>query len=200
MLSPVSGDLDITEALTIDGNGSTIDAAMLDRIFDIQGSFTVTINALTIKNGVARGLLSLGGGLFIRGATVVLNNSVVRDNRVAVEAESRDDGGGIAVLGSFDAATGIATLASLTLNGTSVFNNTATSGGGIVCVLCALTVTEGVLNGQRRRRRRWRRDRSSSDTTPRSRYRAAHSRATPRRPGAAAARWRSVRMDEHVHG
>ena len=37
---PGSGDLDVTDALTIDGNGSSIDAALLDRVLDIQGSFT----------------------------------------------------------------------------------------------------------------------------------------------------------------
>jgi CSLREA domain-containing protein len=62
---PGSGDLDIIDSLTIEGNGSTIDAAGLDRVFDIEGVITVTINNLTIKGGVASGFLSLGGGLYI---------------------------------------------------------------------------------------------------------------------------------------
>ena len=148
-----SGDLDITRALTIEGNGSTVDGAGIDRVFDIQGAFAVTINNLTIKGGVARGVLSLGGGLNIRGAAaVVLNSCVVTGNSTAVESGEGDAGGGIAVAGSFEAATGTATVATLALNNTTVSNNTASNGGGIVCVLCALTasrsnITRNTANG-----------------------------------------------------
>ena len=96
---------------------------------------------------MARGFLSLGGGVSIRGAAVVLNNSVVTANITAVESGERDAGGGIAVIGSFDAATGTAALASLTLNNTTVSNNTGSNGGGIVCVLCALTASNATITG-----------------------------------------------------
>jgi len=142
-----SGDLDVTDALTIDGNGSTIDAALLDRAFDIQGAFLVTINSLTIKNGLASGFLSIGGGLSIRGATVVLNNSIVTSNGTAIEAGARDAGGGIAVVGSFSAPGGIATLAALTLNSSTVSGNSGLNGGGILCVLCTVTATNSTISG-----------------------------------------------------
>jgi hypothetical protein len=141
-----SGDLDVTDALTIDGNGSTIDAALLDRVFDIQGSFLVTINSLTIKNGLASGFLSIGGGLSIRGSTVVLNNSIVTGNSTAIETGARDAGGGIAVVGAFSAPGGIATLASLTLSSSTVSLNSGLNGGGILCVLCSLTVTNSTIS------------------------------------------------------
>jgi CSLREA domain-containing protein len=141
------GRLTVTDALTIDGNGSTINGAGLDRVFDVQGQFTVTINSLTITGGVASGFLSLGGGLGIRGATVVLNNCTVTGNSTAVESGTRDDGGGIAVIGSYNPATGMATLASLTLNGSTVSNNTGASGGGVVCVLCSLTISSSAISG-----------------------------------------------------
>jgi CSLREA domain-containing protein len=141
-----SGDLDITDAVTIDGNGSTIDAALIDRVLDIQGNFTVTINNLTIRNGSAKGFLSSGGGINIRGATVVLNACVVTGNSTAVEGGSRDDGGGIAVYGSFNAPTATTALAHLTLNGTTVTGNTAANGGGILCALCALTIANSTVS------------------------------------------------------
>jgi CSLREA domain-containing protein len=147
LLAPGSGDLDITGALTIEGGGSTVDAAGIDRVFDIQGIVGVAINNLTIKGGVARGFLSLGGGLNIRGAAVVLTNSVVTNNSTAVELGEGDAGGGIAVAGSFNAATGTAALASLTLNTTMVSNNTASNGGGILCVLCTLTASSTNITG-----------------------------------------------------
>jgi CSLREA domain-containing protein len=141
------GRLTITDALTIDGAGSSIDGGALDRVFDVQGNFTVTINNLTITGGVASGFLSLGGGLTIRGAAVVLNNCAVTGNSTAVEAGVRDAGGGIAVVGSYNAATGTPTLASLTLNNSTVSNNTGSNGGGIVCVLCSLTISSSAISG-----------------------------------------------------
>jgi CSLREA domain-containing protein len=146
-LTPGTGDLDITDALTIDGNGSTIDAGLLDRVLDIQGSFVVTINNLTIKNGLASGFLSLGGGVNIRNATVVMNNCIVIANGTAIETGARDDGGGIAVAGSFNAVAGVATVASLTLNNSTVSGNSGLNGGGVLCVLCALTATNSVISG-----------------------------------------------------
>jgi CSLREA domain-containing protein len=143
---PGSGDLDITAAVTIDGNGSTIDAAAIDRVFDIQGNFSVTINNLTIKNGSAKGFLSAGGGINIRGATVVLNNCLVTNNSTVQDVGSLDNGGGIAVYGSFDGPTATATLAHLTLNGTTVSVNAAANGGGILCVLCALTISNSTIS------------------------------------------------------
>ncbi len=120
-----SGDLDIHGGdLTILGNGSTVDGGGIDRVFDIQGALNVTIDNLTIRGGVARRWVSLGGGLNIRGASVVMSNGVVTTNGTLVESGERDAGGGIAVVGSFDAATGAAALASLTLTNTTVSNNT----------------------------------------------------------------------------
>jgi CSLREA domain-containing protein len=141
------GRLTVTGALTVDGNGSSIDGAGLDRVADILGQFLVTLNSLTIKGGIASGFLSLGGGVNIRGATVVMNGCTVTGNSTAAESGSRDDGGGIAVIGSFDPATGTAALARLTLNNSTVSNNTGANGGGIVCALCALTISSGAVSG-----------------------------------------------------
>lgn len=145
-LVPGTGDLDITDALTIEGNGSNVNAGSIDRAFTIQGNFTVTINNLTITGGLAQGFLSLGGGVAIGGATVVLNNCNVSGNSTALESGRRDDGGGIAVVGSFDASSGVATLAHLTLNGGTVAGNTGSNGGGILCSLCALTMTGSTIS------------------------------------------------------
>ncbi|HMC78291.1 MAG TPA: FG-GAP-like repeat-containing protein [Vicinamibacterales bacterium] len=155
-----TGDLDITGALTIEGNGSTIDAGGsinenlgLDRVLDIEGSFSVTINNLTIAGGVARGFLSLGGGVYIRQATVTFNNCAVVSNRTAVENNSaiepaaRDAGGGIAAVGGFTPGTGAIVLAVITLNSTTVAGNSGASGGGLLCVHCQLWMTNSTVNG-----------------------------------------------------
>jgi CSLREA domain-containing protein len=150
-LTEASGDLDIRDSVTINGNGSTVTAvgltgAKMDRVFHIAGaSVVVTINSLTIKNGRPSGFLSLGGGLYVRDASVTLNNCTVTENTTAVDATA-DDGGGIAVVGTFVAPT--ATLAHLTLDRTTVLGNAGLNGGGIVCVLCELAVrNNSVIQG-----------------------------------------------------
>jgi fibronectin-binding autotransporter adhesin len=136
---PASGDLDITQDLTIDGNGSTIDGGAIDRVLDVRGFVTVTINNVSIVNGLASGFLSFGGGLYVgSGTSVTLNGSTVSNNSTASELGSRDNGGGIAAVGAFDT---FVTPATLVLNGSTVSNNTASNGGGILCVLCVLTVS-----------------------------------------------------------
>src|ERR1051326_7836203 len=77
----LTGDLDITDSVIIEGAGSTIDAASLDRIFDINptgsnNSIVVTINNLTLRHG--RGL-GAAGGIRQNGGTLNLNNVTIHD-------------------------------------------------------------------------------------------------------------------------
>jgi CSLREA domain-containing protein len=149
---PGTGDLDITDSLIIEGNGSTIDAGGLDRVLHIEGGAGVTINNLTVRGGSAAGFLSLGGGIYVHSApsapsALVLNNCVVTGNSTAIESGARDDGGGIAVVGSYNPATGATTQAWLTLNNTTVSGNSGSNGGGIQCVLCALVGTNATVSG-----------------------------------------------------
>lgn len=134
-----AGDLDVTAALTIEGNGSTIDANGIDRVLDIQGNFTVVLNSVNLTGGVASGFLSSGGGIRVRNSSLILNTSSVKSSATALEAGIRDDGGGIAVIGTYIA--GAMTLARLTLNQSSVNGNTGGTGGGILCALCVLEVS-----------------------------------------------------------
>ena len=147
VIVPGSGDLDILDALTIDGNGSTIDAAGLDRVLLIQGAFLVTMNNLTVKGGSVSGFLSPGAGIIVRGANLILNNCVVNANSTASSAGGRADGGGIAVVGSWNAALGVAALASVTLNTSTVSSNSGLNGGGILCVLCAMAISNSTISG-----------------------------------------------------
>lgn len=78
----LSGDLDLTSTLTISGAGATttiINGSDHDRVFDVQSAASVTINAITIRNG--RGVESAGGGIANAGA-LTLNSSTVSNNLV----------------------------------------------------------------------------------------------------------------------
>ena len=106
-----TGDLDITDNLTIRGAGAnktTIDAAALDRLFHVLPRSTLTLSGVTITNGSA----DSGGGILNAG-TLIVTDSTVQGNA------SGGTGGGIA-------NEGTATITQSTLAGNSAVGD----GGG----------------------------------------------------------------------
>ncbi len=88
----VTGDLDITDDLTIVGAGAAntiIDGDSLDRVLHIISSISVEITDVTIQNGATHSGRS-GAGIFNEGGMVMLTNSTVSSNQIA-----EDFGGGI---------------------------------------------------------------------------------------------------------
>jgi uncharacterized repeat protein (TIGR01451 family)/CSLREA domain-containing protein len=120
-----SGDLNITDNLTITGAGAAqtiIDGNGLDRVFDHNYAHFFTISGVTIRNGNALnstsgGISTVGGGIrnFGSGITTV-NDSVISGNTAV-------DGGGL-----YNTSNGV-----IVLNRTTISGNTATSYGGGVC-------------------------------------------------------------------
>ncbi len=110
-----TGDLDITDNLTINGAGAAstvIDGGGIDRVLHILG-ISVTINGVTITNGYSSGG---GGGIYNHAGTLTLNRSVVSGNSAG------DAGGGGGIYNN---------QGTVTLNSTTVSGNTADYGGGI---------------------------------------------------------------------
>lgn len=104
---------------------------------DITGSLTIQGNASSIDGGGIDRVIDIHGGVL-----VTINNLTVYGGAVTGFLAA---GGGLAVYGSWDPALATAALASLTLNGSTVRNNSAANGAGIVCVLCVLTITESAV-------------------------------------------------------
>lgn len=143
----LSGDLDITEDVTITGTGTAntvIDGGAVDRVFDIDppgNGVAVTISDLTIRNGNVsgesggairnNGTLSLdnvtlsanvsgiNGGALLNLDTLVLTNSTVSGN------DASGNGGGI-----FNGSGNSLTVTASTVNGNSA-TGTDNDGGGI---------------------------------------------------------------------
>jgi len=129
------GDFDITTPITINGDGAattiiqanTVTLTANERVFHIlAGGTAVTINGVTIRNGVNRISSAIGGGgIRVEGATAnfTLNNSTVANNF----SESR--GGGIAVN-----KANLVIINSVFTNNQAGCNDagTAAAGGGIV--------------------------------------------------------------------
>jgi CSLREA domain-containing protein len=141
--NPATGDLDIFDSVTINGDaaGTTINAGGLSRIFDVDPCFgacssppaiTVTINNLTITNGTVN---DAGGGIRVNpNATVTMNGCTVSNCTVTA-----NDGGGVQVSGTLAmnncTVTGCHTLllfggiknigGTLTLTSCTITNNSA---------------------------------------------------------------------------
>ncbi len=152
----VRGDLDITDDLTLTGNGAAttiIDGNNDDRIFHIRNSATVTISGITIQNGVETG--SGGAGVRVEASsTLNLSDTTVTNNdgtggdggaahvhgtlhldRVLVSNNSADAGGGIYYHGADGGS-----LTNVTLSG-----NTVTGNGGGLWTDTAISVSNSTI-------------------------------------------------------
>ena len=155
--SAASGDLDLTDDVTIDGaRGSlaTIDAAAIDRIFDIEDPVTVEIRNVTLINGRAQaagGTVTAGGAIRNLAGTLTLL-------RVDMRESVSDTGGAIHNGGTLTWTTGTAQGNSAENSGGGLFNtgtatlnsvvlqgNTADAGGGIQNVGGTLTVDASAI-------------------------------------------------------
>ena len=79
-----TGDLDITDDLTINGEGITntfIDGADLDRVFHVLPGNIVEISGLTIQNGDIIG--SSGGGIENTGTLTLLNVDISNNKSIS---------------------------------------------------------------------------------------------------------------------
>ena len=143
-----TGDLDITDNLTIRGTGSSaldtvIDAADLDRVFHVFPGVRLTLENLTVQGGEAYD----GAGIFIAGTDIP--NLISTGGRVEltdvniINNEAYNQGGGIYNLGSVNAERssismnvagsrggGIFNHAAVDLVNTTISTNTAVSRGG----------------------------------------------------------------------
>ena len=125
------GDLDILPGgLTITGAGAgstSIDAAGLDRVFEVRPGATLTLIGVTIKGGHAKGTTNSGGGIENLGSLVLID--------CVLDANTADGAGG-----------GVDNHGSLSLTRTTFSNNIAHDGGAVQNVDGAvLTATDSVF-------------------------------------------------------
>jgi hypothetical protein len=136
-----SGQLTITDSLTIDGPGAnrvTVSGNNAGRVFAVAAGATVTMSGLTIANGAqvsAGGGILSSGSLTLQACTVTGNRTAfggaggggicssgvlrIQGSTIANNVAANGEGGGIRNLGT-------AAIASSTIAG-----NTATAGGGV---------------------------------------------------------------------
>src|SRR5688572_7377810 len=85
----VEGDLDVTESVVITGHadGTIIDGADIDRIFDVRPGATLTLNDIHLRNGRALG--SAGA--------ISVDSGGLNLNRVTISSSHVDGGDGGAI-------------------------------------------------------------------------------------------------------
>jgi CSLREA domain-containing protein len=133
--SAATGDLDITDDLTLQGAGApSIDGVTEDRIFEIFPGATVEINQFILINGLEQ----LGGAIRSHGDLTVVSGSIHNNN-----AEVPPGGAGASSGGGIFVESGTTTLI-----GTDVLENYADFGGGVHNFATAtFTMTGGHLAG-----------------------------------------------------
>ncbi|MEM8642571.1 MAG: choice-of-anchor Q domain-containing protein, partial [Cyanobacteria bacterium P01_G01_bin.54] len=151
-----SGELSITEELTITGGSTNVtvqrNAGAADfRIFDVTGGATTTFDNLTITNGKTT---DTGGGIDSNGAVNLINTTVTGNS-------STDRGGGIYNLNQAITLTnstvsgnstnqyggGVATRSTITLTNSTVANNSSRrNGGGLYSRSGNITLTDSTVS------------------------------------------------------
>ena len=127
-----SGDLDITDDLTILGSGApSIDGDNADRAIEVHSGAVVELDLLIITNGWSQ----LGGGVRNHGDLTITNSSINNNS-----AEVPPGGIGSSAGGGIFNETG-----TLTLIDTQVFSNQADHGGGIENFATATLFATNVL-------------------------------------------------------
>ena len=161
-IDEISGDLDITDAVTLSGAGSLvtiIDGGGLDKVFDIRGGVgPVELTGVTIQNGNS----SSGGGILLSDFGVlelrscaVLGNTVINSgggilvgqdaNLLVEDCEiSGNTGTGVGSSGG-----GVFNNGSVLIRRSMIAGNTAASGGGLTNndLAVEMTIEHSTISG-----------------------------------------------------
>ena len=120
-----TGDLDITDSVTIKGKGATltvVDGHHSDRVFQVIGPGpVVSFVGLKIQNGIIATGSFAGGGIFNLGGTVTVNSCIITNNISYAQY-----GGGI-----LSYAGNLKVVASRVLQNELYYENSFAMGGGI---------------------------------------------------------------------
>ncbi|HEY5640454.1 MAG TPA: CSLREA domain-containing protein, partial [Dehalococcoidia bacterium] len=139
-----TGDLDITDDVTLQGAGAastTVDAAGLDRVFDVMGVVTVDIGGLTVTGGLTDPSTSRnGGGIQNSDATLTLNGLIITGN--ATGNFNGASGGGLANVDS-----GIVTINSSEIKNNMAPNTNNTGAGVANTESGVMTINDTTISG-----------------------------------------------------
>jgi len=153
----------ITGKVTIQGSGATIARSTVSgtpvfRIFDVSSSGSLTLNSVTISNGLASNGQQGGGGIFNHG-TLTITGSTFTNN--SAPSSTGTSGGGINNSGTLNLSTstftgnsaqeggGVFNQKTATITNNTFASNTATifGGGALLNAAGTMTVTGDTFTG-----------------------------------------------------
>jgi chitodextrinase len=153
----------ITGKVTIQGSGATVARSSASgtptfRVFDVASSGSLTLNSVTISNGLANNGQQGGGGIFNRG-TLTITGSTFTGN--SAPSSSGTSGGGINNNGTLNLSTstftgnsaqeggGVFNQKTATITNDAFTSNTATiyGGGALLNAAGTMTVTGSTFTG-----------------------------------------------------
>ncbi len=145
----------VTENLTINGNGTTINGANAFRVF-LLGAVTVSMSNLRIANANVSGV-SFGGAIAMSDGTLTLTNVFFSNNRAISGGAIYEAQGTLTVVNSNFSGNvaGIGGFGGAIYNGSgslsvidSVFNNnSAVNGGGAIAITAGATIFNSTFSG-----------------------------------------------------
>jgi hypothetical protein len=159
-----TGDLDVTEDMTIDGAGSSstvIQVAQIgengiDRIFQVFGGVTAIMNDLTLQHGDAQLESPPGDGGAISNAGTLSLSRMVLDQNVAEDGGAIVNNGTLTIADSrisgniaTDAGGGVQGTgpSNITITNSSISGNQASQAGGGMSVFGIMNVTGSTISG-----------------------------------------------------
>ena len=153
----------ITGKVTIQGSGATIARSSATgtptfRIFDVASAGSLTLNSVTIKNGLANNGQQGGGGIFNHGALTITGSTFTGNS---APSSSGTSGGGINNSGTLNLSTstftgnsaqeggGVFNQKTATVTNSNFASNTATiyGGGALLNAAGTMTVTGSTFTG-----------------------------------------------------
>jgi len=153
----------ITRHVTIQGSGAIIARSSASgtptfRIFDVASSGSLTLNSVTISNGLANNGQQGGGGIFNNGALTISGSTFTNNS---APSSSGTSGGGINNNGTLNLSTstftgnsaqeggGVFNQKTATVTNDTFTNNTATiyGGGALLNAAGTMTVTGSTFTG-----------------------------------------------------
>jgi CSLREA domain-containing protein len=151
----LTGDLDITEALTLRGAGkavTAIDAAGLDRVFHVLAGPTV-IRGVRITGGFSGG--AFGGGIYLNSGDLTLDDIRVTNNGGNVGGIQADPGTTLTMLDSrVDANSGasaggiqIGASATAIITNSEISNNTSSGSNAGIINVGTLSLVNSTISG-----------------------------------------------------
>jgi hypothetical protein len=153
----LTGDLDLHGSLAIEGasvNKVTVDAAGLDRVFDVQPDARVQISGMTVQGGSYagirnRGALALGNCAVARNANAGDGGGIANTGSLALHYTTISENSANRFVSSPGNGGGVANTGELTTEKSAIYDNTSVGNGGGLWSSGQVELTNSTISNNR---------------------------------------------------